>query len=77
MVKVNKRIGLIQKFWRVLTRCSFVTIYKAFIRTHLDCGGIIFDQAFNYSVHLKIEIVEYDIALVITRNFRGTWKEIY
>lgn len=52
-------------------------ICKAFIRTHLDCGGIIFDQAFNYSVHLKIEIVQNEIALVITGNFRGTWKEIY
>ena len=47
-------------------------ICKAFIRTHLDCGGIIFDQAFNYSVHLKIEIVQNEIALVITGNFRGT-----
>lgn len=51
-------------------------MYKAFLRTHLDCGDIIFDQAFNDSVHLKIEVVQYDIALAKTGKFRGTSKEI-
>ena len=36
--KTNKTIGLLQKFSNLLPRQAIVTIYKAFIRPHLDYG---------------------------------------
>ena len=47
--KVNKTIGLLQKLCHILLRPSLLTIYKSFIRPHLDYGGIIYDQAYNTS----------------------------
>ena len=49
--KVNTSIGLLHKLQKVLTRRSLVTKFKSFIRPHLDCGDVIFDQAFNKSFH--------------------------
>ena len=45
--KVNKSIGLLRKLQKFLPRRSLVTIYKSFIRTHIDYAEIIFDQVFN------------------------------
>ena len=46
--KVNKSTVLLCKLQMILPRRSLVTIYKSFIRPHLDYDGIIFfDQAFN------------------------------
>ena len=45
--KVNKTIGLLRKLHHILPRSPLLTIYKSFIRPHLDYGDIIYDQAFN------------------------------
>ena len=45
--KVNKTIGIIRKLQNVLRRSALFTIYKSFIRPHLDYGDIICDKAFN------------------------------
>ena len=49
--KVNKTIGLLRKFQLILPRHSSITIYKTFIRLHLDYGDVIHDHAFNESFH--------------------------
>ena len=41
--KANKGKGILRKLYNVLPRNSFITIYKSFIRPHLDYGAIIFD----------------------------------
>ena len=43
----NKGIGLSRKLAHVFPRQSLLTIYKSFIRPHLDYGDIIYDQP-NY-----------------------------
>ena len=55
--KVNKSIVLLFKLQVILPRRSLVTIYKSFIRPHLDYGDIIFDQAFNKSFHDNLESI--------------------
>ena len=45
--KVKKTIGLLRKFQQSLPRQSLITIYKSFIRPHLDYGDIVYNQAFN------------------------------
>ena len=42
--KISKTIGLICKFEPVLLRFLLLTIYKTFIRPHLDYRDIIYDQ---------------------------------
>ena len=70
MIEVNKTIVSTQKFQFVLPRSSLVTIYKAFVRFHLNCSEIIFDQALNNSFHQKKET-----AAAITEVIRETPKE--
>ena len=49
--KVNKIIGLLRKLQNTLPRTSFITIFKSFIRPHLDYECIIYDLACNTSFH--------------------------
>ena len=73
MSTVAKTIGLLRKFQAVLPGPSLVTIYKAFIRPHLDYGDIIYDhRAYNESFHKKLESIQYNAALAITGAIRGT-----
>ena len=44
--KISKTIGLLRKLQIFLPRAALITIYKAFIRTHLDYGEILYDQAY-------------------------------
>ena len=39
-----KGIGLLRKLQSILTRTSLLTIYKSFIRPHLDYGDVVYDQ---------------------------------
>ena len=52
---VNKTIGLLRKLQNILRVPSLLTIYKSFIRPHLDYGDIIYDQAYNPSFQQKGE----------------------
>ena len=73
--KVNKTIGLLRKFQLILPRHSLITIYKTFIRPHLDYGDVIYDRAFNESFHQRLESIQYNAAIAITWAIRGTPAE--
>ena len=73
--KANKGIGILRKLYNVLPRNSLITIYKSFIRPHLDYGAIIFDQPEKESFCKKIESVQYNAALAITGAIQGTSRE--
>ena len=70
--KANRGIGVIRKLRHILPRHSLITIYKSFVRTHLDYCDIIYDQPNNESFCNKIERVQYNAALAITGAIRGT-----
>ena len=53
--KVNKTIEFLRKIQKILPRPSLITIYKYFVRSHLDYGDIVYDQTYNFSFHQKIE----------------------
>ena len=59
----------------MLPRQALVTIYKAFIRPHLDYGDVPYDQAFNNSFHAKMESIQYNACLAITGAIRCTSRE--
>ena len=73
--KVNKTIGLLRKLHHILPRSPLLTIYKSFIRPHLDYSDIIHDQAYNASFHQKLGSIQYNAALAITGATRRTSKE--
>ena len=73
--KANKGIGTLRKLYKVLPRNDLITIYKSFIRPHLDYGAIIFDQPENESFCKKIESVQYNAALAITASIQATSRE--
>ena len=50
----------------LLPRSSLRTIYKCFIRPHLDYGDMIYDQPNPSPLANKIESVQYNLALAIT-----------
>ena len=49
-----------------------LTIYKCFIRPHVDYDDIIYDQTYNLFFHLKIELMQYNAASAITVAIRGS-----
>ena len=73
--KINRTIGLLHKLQYLLAREVLITIYKAFVRSHLDYGDVLFDQAFNTSSHDKLECIQYNACLVLTGTRRGTSDE--
>ena len=72
IAKANKGIGIIRKLAHVLPRESLVTIYKSFVRPHINYGDIIYDQPNNDSFCDMIERVQYNAALAITGEIKRT-----
>ena len=64
--KSNNCIGVIKKLNNTLPRKALLTLYKSFVRPHLDYGDIIYDQPNNESFCNKLETVQYNAALAIT-----------
>ena len=75
LCKINKTIGLIRKLQNLLPRTALITLYKAFVRPHLDYGDIIYDQVHNASFHQKLESLQYNVCLAITGAIRGSSQE--
>ena len=50
-LKISKTLGLLRKLHNLLPRSALITIYKAFVRPHLDYGDILYDQAYNTYRH--------------------------
>ena len=74
-IKVNKTFGLLRKIHLILPGSPLLTIYKFFIRLHLGCDDIIYDQAYNALFHQKLDSIQYNAALATTGAIRGTSKE--
>ena len=73
--KVNRGIGNLKKLSGALPRHSLISLYKSFIRPHLDYADIIYDQPSNLNLCNKIETCQYNAALAITGAIRGSSKE--
>ena len=73
--KVYKGIGILRNLSYKLPRQVLVTIYKAFIRPHLDHGNIVYDKPNNETFINKTEKVQYDTVLAITGAIRVTSRE--
>ena len=65
-VKSSKDFGIIKKLQNRLPRQALLTIYKSFVRPHLDYRDIIHDQPNNESFRQKLQSYQYKAALAIT-----------
>ena len=71
-VLLNKKtLGLLRKLQVFLTRQSLVTVFKAFIRPHLEYGDIIYNKSF----YQKMESIQYNAALATTDAIRDTLEK--
>ena len=61
-----------RKLQNIIPRNSLLTIYKSFIRPHLDYGDIIYHQPNNVSLCQKIESIQYQAALAVTGAIHET-----
>ena len=73
--KCNKSIGIMKKLSLTLSRNSLLTIYKTFVRAILDYADIIYDKPLTESFEDKLEMVQYNAALVITSACKGTSRD--
>ena len=42
-LKISKTLGLLRKLYNLLPRSALITIYKAFVRSYLHYGDILYD----------------------------------
>ena len=73
--KISRTVGLPRKVQAIPPRTFLITIYKSFVRPHLDYGDIIYDETFNESFHQRIESIQYNAAIAITGVIRDTSSE--
>ena len=72
---VKETLDLLRKFQQSLPRQYLVTIYKSFIRCHLDYDNIAYNRAFNESFYKNLESIQCNAAIAITGVARGTSSE--
>ena len=76
--KINKTVGFLHSLQKPLPKSSLLTIYNAFVKPHLDDGNIINDEAYNASFYQKLEKLQYNACLAITRAIRGiSYEKFY
>ena len=70
--KCNRIIGLMRRLSVTLPQNALLTIYKNFVRPHLDYGDILYDKPNNENFQNKLEKVQYRACLAITGAIQGT-----
>ena len=77
LTKVNElfTMSLLRRFQQVLPRPCLITIFKTFIKPPLDFEDVVFGQAFNNSLHQRLESIQQKSALAITGVIGRTSKE--
>ena len=73
--KANRGIGLIKRLRPDLDRKTLLTIYKSYIRPHIDFADIIYDRPNVETFVNSIESIQYNASLAITGAIRGTSME--
>ena len=71
----NMLTKLLRKLQNIFSRGSLLTIFKSFVRPHLDYGDVTFDQGYNNTFHQKMESIQYNAALAITGAIKGSSRE--
>ena len=73
--KISKTIGLLRILKNISPRPALRTIYKCFIRLHLDYGDVIMIRHTTYLSIKNLESSQYNATLALTRAIRGSSRE--
>ena len=73
--KCNKIIDFQKRLSTNLPRDALLSIYKSFVRSHLDYDDIVYDKPSNESFTSKLERVQYKACLAITGANHGASRE--
>ena len=65
-------IGIMKRLLLSISRDSLLTIYKSFVRSHLDYADIMYEKPGNVNFESKLERVQYNACLAITGAIWGT-----
>ena len=52
-----------------------MTMYKVFVRPHLDYGGVIYEEAYNETFHQKLESIQYNACPALWGAIGGSLRE--
>ena len=72
---INNGIALLRKLRHSISRKTLLSIYKTFLRPHLDCD-VIYDKPHNKKFADATESIRYNVALAITGATKGTSNEL-
>ena len=72
MYKATQDKGIIKKLSETFPRYFLATIYKSFVRRHLDYGDILHYQPNNESFTQNIERIQYSATYAITNAIKKT-----
>ena len=64
-----------KKLSLTLSRNSLLAIYKTFVSPILDYADVIYDKPLTESFKDKLEMVQYNAALVVTGAIKGTSRD--
>ena len=78
--KMKKFMKGIDRFsWKTIvyftSNIYLQTIYKSFIRPHLDHGDVVYNQSSNDVFSNKLETSQYNAAVAFTGTIKGTSRE--
>ena len=57
-------------------RLVLITMYKAFVKPHLDYENLIYDEAYNETFHQSLESIQDNACLSLSAAIRGS-REIF
>ena len=72
---INNGIALLKKLRHTIPRKPLLSIYKTFLRPHLDYCHVIYDKPHTEKFTDTVESIQYNTALAITGPIKGTSKE--
>ena len=75
--KASKTIALLRKLNSRLPQSSLTTIYKSFVRPHLDYGDVMFDKAYHNSCQQRFESLQYKASSTITSAIKGSFTQTF
>ena len=71
IIKIDKSERLLRKSQNILPKLVLITIYKAFVRPHLDYSHVIYNKAYNETFHQKFESIQYNACQA---QLGATWR---
>ena len=74
LTALSRKPHMLWKLQKNLPRLVLMTIYKSFVREHLDYSDVI-DQAYNETFHKKLESIQYNACLALFGFIRGLSKK--